>query len=83
MNEHIKALIEQTNLRDFLAPNQKHRAKDIEMFAQLLLAECVSICETNGHTYQYSFTPAKARIAEAASKHCGLLIQRYFKTKTS
>ena len=81
MNKQIKALIEKTNLRDFLAPNQTDRAKDLEAFAQLLLEECVSICEINGTSYKHSFTPAKAKLAESTSKYCGHLIRQHFNPK--
>lgn len=40
MNERIRELAEQANLSDFLAPNQKTRAKDLELFAELIVREC-------------------------------------------
>ena len=48
MNELLKQLAEQANLSDFLAPNQKPRAKDLEKFAELIVQECYSICEDIG-----------------------------------
>jgi hypothetical protein len=49
-----------------------------EKFAELIIKECASICEINGNTYMYSFTPAKARLAESASKYCGMMIKKHF-----
>ena len=40
MNERIKDLVKQSDLSDFLAPNQKTRARDIEKFAELIVREC-------------------------------------------
>ncbi len=42
MNPIVKSLIEESNLSDFLAPNQKHRAKDLEKFTELIIKECVA-----------------------------------------
>ena len=46
--------------------------------SELIVQECVNLCEGNGETYKYSFTPAKAKLAETTSKHCGELIKRRF-----
>jgi hypothetical protein len=50
----------------------------IKKFAEILVKECTSICEANGQTYKYSFTPAKARLAESTSKCCSALIKDHF-----
>jgi hypothetical protein len=85
MNEQIKKLIEQ-------ATSRSHRSQgfggepthiypgtlDPEKFAELIIKECASICEINGNTYMYSFTPAKARLAESTSKYCGTMIKKHF-----
>jgi hypothetical protein len=47
-------------------------------FAELIVRECASICELNGQSYTHSFTPAKARLAESTSNHCGLMIKKHF-----
>jgi|688.fasta_scaffold528143_4 hypothetical protein len=49
-----------------------------EKFAELIVKECASICELNGQSYTHSFTPAKARLAESTSNHCGLMIKKHF-----
>jgi hypothetical protein len=49
-----------------------------EKFAELIVQECASICELNGQSYKYSFTPAKAQLAESTSNHCGLMIKKHF-----
>ena len=51
---------------------------DEEKFAELIVKECASICELNGQSYTHSFTPAKARLAESTSNHCGLMIKKHF-----
>lgn len=52
-----------------------------EKFAELIVRECASICELNGKSYQHSFTPAKARLAESTSVFCGELIKKHFGVK--
>jgi hypothetical protein len=61
--------------------------EELEAFAALVAAaerksiveRCAYICEEEGQTYQYSFTPAKARIANMAATQCGTKIKNYFK----
>ncbi len=48
MNPIVKSLIEESNLSDFLAPNQKHRAKDLEKFAELMVRECLKVVQDGG-----------------------------------
>lgn len=43
MNERIKILATDAGLSDFFAPNQKHRSKDLEKFAELIVQECVNV----------------------------------------
>jgi len=57
-------------------------ATRMQKFAQLLIEECARICEDNGNSYQYSFTPSKARLAESTSIHCGELIKKYYGINT-
>jgi hypothetical protein len=78
MNKQIKKLAEQATRceePDGLFPREVF---DIEKFAELIIKECASICEINGNTYMYSFTPAKARLAESTSKYCGTMIKKHF-----
>ncbi len=49
---------------------------DYKKFAELIVAECASICELQ--SYKHSFTPAKARLAESTSVYCGTLIKKHF-----
>lgn len=44
MNERIKILATDAGLSDFFAPNQKHRSKDLEKFAELIIRECSKVC---------------------------------------
>jgi hypothetical protein len=48
MNPIVKSLIEESNLSDFLAPNQKYRAKDLEKFAELMVRECLKVVQDGG-----------------------------------
>jgi hypothetical protein len=78
MNERIQELAEQTGI---FKPNEFHQhidALQLEKFAELIVKECASICELNGQSYTHSFTPAKARLAESTSNHCGLMIKKHF-----
>lgn len=52
--------------------------QSLEKFAELIVRDCASICEINGQSYKHSFTPAKARLAESTSNHCGLMIKKHF-----
>lgn len=89
MNERIKQLYEQAHLvyeipyessvvDSTIVSTYKRRQFDAEKFAELIVRECASICELNGHSYKHSFTPAKARLAESTSNHCGLMIKKHF-----
>ena len=53
------------------------KARDLK-FAELIVSECARICELNGETYTYSFTPMKAQLAESTSNHCGIMIRKHF-----
>jgi hypothetical protein len=87
MNERIKELAEQAGLEfdDDLAlepePIYYITQKELERFAELIVRECASICEINGQSYKYSFTPAKARLAESTSNHCAMMINKHFGVK--
>ena len=83
MNERIRQLAEQaTDTIEIVNPDTgttHHREFfDKEKFAELIIKECASLCEINGSTYKYSFTPAKAMLAESASKYCGTMIKKHF-----
>jgi hypothetical protein len=73
MNERIKELAEQVY-------GSAATAQEIK-FAELIVRECASICEINGQSYKYSFTPAKARLAESTSNHCAMMINKHFGVK--
>ena len=51
---------------------------DKEKFAELIIRDCASLCEIESRSYTYSFTPAKARLAESTAKHCATIIKRHF-----
>jgi hypothetical protein len=81
MNERIRELFAKTLDNDKIIANKAFGhwslyEEDLEKFAELIVKECVNICEENSKTYKYSFTPMKARTAEAASKCCGELIKK-------
>jgi len=76
MNERIRELAEQTGWAEHI--RYKPTRIEIEKFAELIVRECASICELNGQSYTHSFTPAKARLAESTSNHCGLMIKKHF-----
>ena len=82
MNERIKELANiWANLRakdDRLGITYTFSEKALEQLAELIVQECASICELNGQSYKYSFTPAKAQLAESTSNHCGLMIKKHF-----
>jgi hypothetical protein len=84
MNERIRELAVQAR-QEFLklptgyTPEQVGMYPQLmEKFAELIVKECASICELNGQSYTHSFTPAKARLAESTSNHCGLMIKKHF-----
>jgi len=82
MNERIKQLAEQATTIVDTVNSQGYSSSyanfDREKFAELIVRECASICELNGQSYTHSFTPAKARLAESTSNHCGLMIKEHF-----
>jgi hypothetical protein len=64
-------------------PDNYHQGPwmDYIQFAELIVRECVSICEINGQSYKHSFTPSKARLAESTSNHCAMMIKQHFGIK--
>ena len=78
MNSRIQALVEQTGFRYDNGEWQFGDDSDVQKFAESIVRECASICELNGQSYTHSFTPAKARLAESTSNHCGLMIKKHF-----
>ena len=54
------------------------KENDIESFARLIIEECAKVCDKNAETYEYSFTPARARLAKSTSLHCSNLIRAHF-----
>jgi len=75
MNERIKALAVEA---EFSEKDLHIQGDNFQKFAELLIKDCASICEINGQSYKYSFTPARARLAESTSNHCGLMIKKHF-----
>ena len=80
MNERIKQLAVAAAPANSSIPHSEWNIPKefIEKFAELIVKECASICELNGQSYTHSFTPAKARLAESTSNHCGLMIKKHF-----
>jgi hypothetical protein len=52
--------------------------KCLDRFAQLLIAECMQICNNMANSAEYSYTPAKTVVAEKTAKGCAELISRKF-----
>lgn len=78
MNERIRELAEQAT-KQVTKPDGRYIVQEWQkVFAELIVQDCASICEINGHSYKHSFTPAKARLAESTSNHCGLMIKKHF-----
>jgi len=75
MNERIKELAIEA---EFSEKDLHIQGDNFQKFAELLIKDCASICEINGQSYKYSFTPARARLAESTSNHCGLMIKKHF-----
>jgi len=86
MNKRSTQLIQEMARRAGATDEHGHQAgpvysfteQELDDFAKLIVQECVNICEVNGDTYQYSYTPAKARLANSTSKYCGMLIKKHF-----
>jgi hypothetical protein len=83
MNERIRELVAQSTTIEVLSgrgfdETQYTERFNKEKFAEMIVKECASICEINGQTYKYSFTPAKARLAESTSNHCAMMINKHF-----
>ena len=79
MNERIRELAEQATTIEYGADNGFDRVSfDKQKFAELIIRDCASLCEIESRSYTYSFTPAKARLAESTAKHCGTVIKRHF-----
>lgn len=55
-----------------------YQQQAVEKLVELVVKECANICLNNAATYQYSFTPARAQLAESTSKYCALLIKEHF-----
>ena len=75
MNERIRELAVEA---EFSEKDLHIQGDNFQKFAELLIKDCASICEINGQSYKYSFTPARARLAESTSNHCGLMIKKHF-----
>lgn len=80
MNERIRDIKDKLWSEEYWNnPNtDKLLSAQLNRFAELIVRECASICELNGQSYTHSFTPAKARLAESTSNHCGLMIKKHF-----
>lgn len=50
----------------------------LECMAEIVAKQCAEVCRENGRTYEFSFTPAKARVARGASDWCAELIEKKF-----
>jgi hypothetical protein len=73
MNEQILKIAKQAGLT--LSMDQQVA---FQRAAELIVRDCASLCEIQSRSYTYSFTPAKARLAESTAKNCGTIIKRHF-----
>ena len=78
MNEQIRELAEQAGLGKERWNTTEQFNSFLAKFAESIVRECASICEVNGDSYKYSFTPTKALLAESTSVYCGTLIKKHF-----
>jgi hypothetical protein len=86
MNERIQELAVEAGVTGYFVAGTEYATPiplsgEMAKFAELIVRECASICELNGRSYTHSFTPAKARLAESTSNHCGLMIKKHFGVK--
>jgi hypothetical protein len=88
MNKQIKELAEKAGLRieyQMINPPKPFQilgsTEQFEKFAELIINDCASLCEIESRSYTYSFTPAKARLAESTAKNCSTVIKRHFGVK--
>lgn len=52
--------------------------KCLAKFAELLIAECVQICNDRGSSAEFSYTPAKSLVAKRTAIGCAELIRGTF-----
>jgi hypothetical protein len=45
---------------------------------ELIVKECIYLCEQHGNSALYSYTPSKAKLVEKGAYGCGQLIARKF-----
>lgn len=76
MNERIRELIVQAQIDGDSI--HYYNPAFAEKLVHLVVLECASICEIEGRSYEYSFTPAKAKLAESTANHCSKMIQKHF-----
>lgn len=82
MNEQIIELANKANEGvgyTYKLEDAKQLHELMENFAELIVKECASICELQ--KYQYTLTPAKAKVAESTSIFCGTMIKKHFGIK--
>lgn len=48
----------------------------VEIFANLIIDECIAICKERGDSAAYSYTPSKAAVAKKMAYGCAELIKR-------
>jgi len=83
MNERFLALVDKAQELSYKEYEKRltgYSREDLfnRIFAELIVRECANICEMEGESYKYSFTPAKARLAESTTKHCATMIKKSF-----
>lgn len=64
---------------------QEAKEKDhdhiMQCFGELIIEDCLRICETNRDAVQYSYTPAKAAVGESTIQSCINIMKRNFGIK--
>lgn len=91
MNERIKELARRAgahiSTRNLMSNPPQHIETvelwddRIEKFAELLVKECVYLCEIEGDSYKYSATQVRASWSKAVSNQCSKRIKEHFGVK--
>ena len=54
------------------------RERALARFVDMIVTECITLCEEHGKSAEFSYTPAKAFVAKKTAFGCAKLIKRKF-----
>ena len=57
------------------------RERALVRFVETIAQECIRLCKEHGHSAQFSYTPARAKLVEKGAYGCSQLIARKFEIK--